>query len=272
VFKTTTSIATATITLCVLIAGSASAEPPAPPQAPQVYHVPTAWLQPHAGVYGTAGANHRGGTTVSVTAGLGNIAELDISISDRFVMCGTCEGDSRETQEAYIASAKFKVGVDQGVIARHAPAMALGFRRSLYGAERETEGMLLQPEFGEMYLAVSYHVARLELHLGAELWDALSDEDGPALHEKPLSDQVRPFGGLSYRPARYPRTSMMIDFGWVPEFRVVGPELEWIGGIGVRYQALSWGSVELAVRARENGAIEDAVAFLRFNGTFGASR
>lgn len=268
----TITAATATITMCVLLAGSASAEPPAPPQAPRVYHVPTAWLQPHAGVYGTAGANHRGGLTVAVAAGLGNIAELDISVSDRFVMCDVCEGESRDTQEAYIASAKFKVGVDQGVIGRYAPAIALGFRRSLYGAERQTGSMTLSPEFGEMYLAVSYNVSRLELHVGAEMWDALSLEDGPALHDQPVADQIRPFGGLSYRPARYPRTSMMIDFGWVPEFRATeGPELEWVGGIGVRYQALSWGSVELAVRARENGAVDDAVAFLRFNGAFGKS-
>ena len=62
---------------------------------------------------------------------------------------------------------------------------------------------------------------------------------------------------------------LLADFAWAPELRATAagperPELAWLAGFGVRYQALTWGSVELGVRAREKDA-ENLVAMLRFN-------
>jgi hypothetical protein len=42
--------------------------------------------------------------------------------------------------------------------------------------------------------------------------------------------------------------------------------MEWMGGIGVRYQALWWGSIELGVRFREDEGLSQTTALVRLNG------
>ena len=44
-----------------------------------------------------------------------------------------------------------------------------------------------------------------------------------------------------------------------------GPSLGWMLGIGVRYQAFSWASVELAVRARQGEDLGASTVMVRVN-------
>jgi hypothetical protein len=257
-------LSTAVLALSMCAASALARADDGGPLAPRVYHVPTAWLRPHASVTATVGANHRGGAIAAVVAGLGDIAEVDVAILDHVVACAVCGGDDRETAQTRTATALFKLGLGPGRLARWQPAAALGFRRSLGGLERQVGGSAFDPELAQIYLVFSWRVSRLELHLGGELWDATSRPGGLALDDLAPSEQVRPFAGASWRSRRYPRTSLLLDVAWVPELRDPAPQLTWLAGFGVRYQALSWASVELAVRGRERDA-ENLTAFLRFN-------
>jgi hypothetical protein len=254
----------------------ATTSPPAladdPPPAPRVYHVPTAWLLPAGANWATIGANHRGGAFASYAAGLGGIAEIDVSVIDSMVGCETCSGTDRDTAELTPITALFKVGVGPGRLGAWQPAIALGFRRSITARDRRVGDGLVEPELAQLYLVASWRLSLFELHVGGDLWDGLSAPDGPRLSAAPVADQLRPFAGASWRSRRYPRTSLLADVAWTPEMRATAagplrPELAWVAGFGVRYQALRWGSVELGVRARQRDA-ENLVAMLRFNATW----
>ncbi len=238
-----------------------------PPLAPRLFHVPTAWLQPPSHLFASTGANHRGSGMFAVSAGIGRLAELDLELTDRFVSCTAfCDGDDRNAEHGWVVSALFKIGVSAAQLgpARDAAA-ALGFRRSLRSPAGETPG---DSELGlaELYVAASALLGSAHLHTGVELWDAGSPE---ARLTGTASIRLRPFFGLGWRPPQYPKTTLLGDFGWVPELPIAAAdeELRWIGGWGVRYQALSWGSIELAVRHRQGEGIGGATVFVRLNAT-----
>ncbi len=247
------------------------------PPAPRVLHVPTAWLQHPGRLYGTTGINHRGGTFLAVSGGLGRLAEFDVNISDRFVRCDrACVADSADgkTDQAFVGSALFKIGTAENSLFAGQPALALGFRKSFYMTEdlgTDTE----ERRFAELYAVASRHVGSAALHVGAQLFDVKLNQTVPRLLDvsKP-QEKLRPFGGLEWVPHVYPRTTLLLDFSWVPRFEERGEadsqyytELRWVAGWGVRYQALTWGSIELAVRHRQDEGLSDSTVFVRMNGT-----
>jgi hypothetical protein len=64
----------------------------------------------------------------------------------------------------------------------------------------------------------------------------------------------------------YPRSSLLGDLAWEPTLDAErGPALGWMLGIGVRYRAFDWASVELAVRARQSEELGAATVMLRVN-------
>jgi hypothetical protein len=64
----------------------------------------------------------------------------------------------------------------------------------------------------------------------------------------------------------YPRSSLLGDIAWQPELDAVrGPALGWVLGVGVRYQAFSWASIELAVRARQGDDLGGSTVLVRVN-------
>ncbi|HTM22803.1 MAG TPA: hypothetical protein VL172_19910 [Kofleriaceae bacterium] len=234
-----------------------------PPPSPRIFHVPTAWLQPPAHLYASAGANHRGSGMFALSAGVGRLAEVDAELTDRFVQCATvCSGDDRDARHGWVVSALFKVGVAERRLGWWQPALALGFRRSLRspGADPGDRELGL----AEMYAAASLRLGGLQLHGGGELWDAASP--GGRL-ERGVRRRLRPFAGLGWRPPLYPRTTLLADLGWVPELPIAaaGEELRWLAGWGIRYQAFGWGSIELAVRHRQGESIGGATVFVRVN-------
>jgi hypothetical protein len=255
--------------LMVGAAAPAAAQPAEPPLTPRIFHVPTAWMQPPAHVYTSAGANHRGGFMLSSATGLGQLAELEAELTDRFVDCTTvCEGDDRAPGNRTMLSALFKIGVAERRWAPWQPALALGFRRTVAGNDEAAGGDASELGMAELYAAASMRRGSLQAHLGAELWDAASP--GARLSRTPRL-YVRPFVGLGWRPPQYPKTTLMGDFSYVPELPIADTEepLRWLAGWGIRYQALSWGSIELAVRHREGESIGGATVFVRVNASVG---
>jgi len=235
-----------------------------PPLSPRLFNIPTAWLQPSGHIFGSAGANHRGGGFFAVAAALGQLAEIDVEVTDRFVSCyGTCEGDARNPEHAWVVSALFKVGIAQGRLGSWQPAAAIGFRRSVY-ARPATMPADAEQDLAELYAAVSQRLGPAHFHLGVEAWDASTD--GARL-ERLASVYLRPFAGFGWRPGLYPKTTLIADFGWVPEFPVADQDeaLRWIAGWGIRYQAFSWGSIELGVRHREGDTLAGSTVMVRVN-------
>jgi len=212
----------------VLVLASARAH--AEPAPPQVLHVPTAWLQPRDTVHGSAGANHRGGGFLRLTGGLGGLADVDVEVTDRY-------------GRAWVGTAGVKLGARRGDVAG-----ALGVRRS-FGAWKTSRDDV---QIAEAFAVASARVGGVRAHLGGALW--MSDV---------AATTARPFAGLEWTPPPYPRTSLLVDVSWTPaDDGAVG----WVGGWGVRYQALDWGSIELAVRHREGDDLDGATVLVRVAG------
>jgi hypothetical protein len=222
--------------LLVLVSASAHAEP-APPQ---VLHVPTAWLQPRDTVHGSAGANHRGGGFLRLTGGLGGLADVDVEVTDRY-------------GETWVGTAGLKVGASRR-LASALVAAVVGFRRS-FGAwqvgDADADAMR-DVEIAEAFAVASARVRGLRGHAGVAIW--ASDV---------ASATARPFAGLEWTPPPYPKTTLLVDFSWAPDD---DGAVRWVGGWGVRYQALDWGSIELAVRHREGDDLDGATVLVRVAG------
>ena len=216
---------------CALAAGirlAAAQEAPAPPP-PRVFYVPTAWLQPDREVYASAGVDHKRRPFTAVSVGLAGLAELDLTLTG--------------VTERVLPTALFKIGWG----GRRAAA-ALGFRK-LFGRTDVT---------AEMFGGLSGALGPIRLHLGGALWDAESAAGvGLAAH-------LRPFGGIEWTPGLYPRSTLLADVEWVPRFRTA-VELAWVAGGGVRYQAMSWLSVELGVEVRQGEKLTNPAVFVRVN-------
>ena len=158
--------------------------------------------------------------------------------------------DETRADSLIAASALFKIGLSENRFGGWQPALALGFRTTL--ATREVD------DFDEYRAARLFGVASktlgpLRLHVGVDIWDAevTVGDQREVLSQQALGDRVRPFGGLSWTPSIYPRTSLIGDFSWAPVVDQGRAELRWLAGWGVHYQALDWGSIELAVRHRQ---------------------
>src|SRR2546421_3515031 len=88
-----------------------------------------------------------------------------------------------------------------------------------------------------------------------------------------MGTTVRPLGGLEVTPPQYPKTTLMGDIAWLPRYQPDDPATmlsgntpEWLIGWGVRYQALTWGSIELDVRHRQDEGLSDSTVMVRVNG------
>lgn len=263
----------ACLILGLLAARTAWSQTVVRPVQPRVFHAPTAWLQPDGAVYGTAGLSHHLAPFVGVSAGLGGVAELDVQLTD------TSKGQS-------IPTALFKMGIAARRIGAWQPAMALGFRKSFavraqeLGGAGGTSGSTVHVRTAQLSLAVSMTVGSVDVHLGTDAWGAEVENDlgagvaGARLSDRPLRERLRPFAGLEWRPNIYPRTAVLVDFVWVPDFTGTDASspsvaLRWVGGWGIRYQALSWGAVELGVRLREGDGLGDPTVLVRLSGFFG---
>jgi hypothetical protein len=252
--------------LLIVLAGTAATAGPATvpraPTSPHVVHAPTAWLQPAGQLHVGLGTSHRLAPSASVAFGLGDVAQLDVEMSDRLIACPGC-GEERDATNLFAATALFKMGVATSAAREWRLATALGFRKTFATRSVMAGGRDAELEAAELYLVGGARWHGVELHGGAELFDA---RHGDARIEHTVARTVRPVAGLAWTPPPYPRTTMVVDIAWAPDVKDGPPRLGWMVGWGVRYQALRWGAIELVVRQREDEALGDSTVMVRVAG------
>jgi len=253
--------------VAVVAPPKAAAEPARRPVAPRVIHVPTAHLQAHGRFFASAGSTHRGGPFGAVTFGLGGIAELDLQLAGNVGACVACSGGDPHADSIAMPSALFKIGVAEGRVASWQPAMALGFRKVIDDRSVDVDAEKQQVAAADMVLVLSKTLTQVELHAGVQLWDMRAQRNGATrfLHDQRLRERLRPFAGLEWTPSIYPLTTLLADFSFAPVVEPDTVELRWLAGWGVRYQALTWGSIELAVRHRDGDSLSDTTFMVRVN-------
>ena len=224
----------------------------ADPTGSRVLTVPTAWLAPSGAAAATLGIDHRGDTAAFVTAGLGGLAELEIDEDSDVRGCTEC---AMQRTPLRLGRAAFRIGAHQDAWLRGMPALVLGVRAT-FAAYEPVVGA---PRVTDAYVVASRDLGVARLHAGVNALAA-----GVGDHRSAAA--LRPLAGVELRPPMYPRSSLLGDIAWQPELDAAqGPALRWMLGVGVRYQAFSWASVELAVRARQGDDLGGATVMVRVN-------
>jgi hypothetical protein len=230
----------------------------ADPVLSRVLTAPTAWLPPAGTVVGTAGFGRFGdGGMINLGVGLGGIAAVDVGAENDVRGCNACGTDRPEA--IVMGRAGFRLGVHQGAWGRGSPALVLGVRTT-WAARGHTFG---KARAAEAHLVASWAVGPTRLHAGVAALDAGFDD------EISLGPTLRPLGGFEWTPRDFPKSSLMADVMWVPRLEADRAALERVVGIGVRYQALAWGSIELGVRNREDDGLAGTTVLVRVNGVWG---
>lgn len=224
----------------------------ADPTGSRVLTVPTAWLAPSGAAVATLGIDHHGDTAAFLTAGLGGLAELEIDEDSDVRGCTEC---AMQRTPLRLGRAAFRIGAHQDAWLRGMPALVLGVRATFAAYEP----VVSAPRATDAYVVASRDLGVVRLHAGV---DALAASVGD--HRSPAA--LRPLAGVELHPPMYPRSSLLGDLAWEPELDAAqGPVLRWMLGVGVRYQAFSWASVELAVRARQGDDLGGATVMVRVN-------
>jgi len=243
------------ITLLVVLATSRVSA--ADPVLSRVLTAPTAWLPPAGTTIGTAGYGRFGdGGMINLGFGLGGLAAIDIGAENDVRGCDACGNDRPDP--IWMGRAGFRLGVRQGAWGTGAPALAFGVRTT-FTARGHTFG---RARAAEAHLVASWVLGPTRLHAGVAALDAGFRGDIS------LGPTVRPLAGFEWTPREFPKSSLMADVMWVPRLETDRVELERVVGIGVRYQALTWGSIELGVRNREDDGLAGTTVLVRVNGVW----
>ncbi|HEY4183183.1 MAG TPA: hypothetical protein VGM90_40445 [Kofleriaceae bacterium] len=237
--------------LSVLLATAAHADP----ALPRVLAVPTAWLPPAGAVVTTAGIDRHGAAMADLDVGLGGLASIEVGLDSDTRGCAHCT----EATSLSLGRAAFRIGARQNELFRGAPALVLGLRTTFSARGHE---------FGEARVSEASVVASsvygpVRLHVGGQLTEAAFGDR--TVHMEPRASAL---AGLEWTPPIYPRTTVLADMAWAPQISPTEIDLKWLAGWGVRYQAFAWGSVELAVRHRQDEGLGQSDVMIRMNGVF----
>ena len=214
------------LALLCLLPRAEAAEPP------RLFLGATPALQPERAAFATAGLSHRGDLFVAGTVGFAGLADLSLEWTD--VGLGPT------------GAAVFKARL---------------WGRSALGLRKTTPGPAVA---AEVFLVGAIRLGPLDLVGGGQLWDARSDAAAP-LHARPWRDRVRPSAGLAWHPPQFPRTTVLADLVFRPRREGERVELAGTASWGIRYQALSWGSIELGVHMHEGHGLGGSTVFVRVN-------
>ncbi|MEO8844246.1 MAG: hypothetical protein ABI591_25460 [Kofleriaceae bacterium] len=226
------------ITLVIAItSGLASASP----VHDRVLTVPTAELPAAGDVIASGALDRHGGLDLEAGIGLGGLGEVELAIADGAARDGNGLPVERET-------AAFRMGAPEDAWFVGQPAIVLGVRATI-GTDRATS----------TYVVASRRIAFVSLHLGGSL-EAVVDK-------RPIV--VRPLAGFELRPPAIPKTTLLADLSWQPVF-AARPTEQLAFSWGVRYQALRWATIELAVRHDES-SFGDPDVFVRVTGMWATS-
>lgn len=255
-------------TILLLAASGVAVTPAAADQlngqpSPRVFDTPNARLQHHGQPWLSVGANHRTGVDALFVLGLGRVAEVGLGF-DEMVIARERRATSTPARATY---AVFRVGVEEGALSKHAPAVALGFRRTIVGQVEHVAPDTHDVEVANLDLVASKKFGPVDLHLGARVWD-LRAVDGTTPTPTPirltgLGEQLRPMAALSWTPGLYPRTRLLLDVSSVPVLEDSGATVRVQGVWGVRYHAASWAHIELMVRHVGGQGLDDSTVFAR---------
>jgi hypothetical protein len=245
----------AVVITCAL-ARVAAADPAAPPPPVLLDHVltaPTAWLPEAGTLVGWAGLDHHGDGSIDVGYGLGGLAAIDAG-ADTDVRAGTAGCGTGCASPITLGRVGFRLGARPDAAFAGSPAVVVGTRVTFAGdGHRVTD----------LYVVASRALGPLRIHAGADAFDARASSDAT-----PLGATVRPTFGIELTPPQYARTTLLADIAWLPRFDGATTSVEYLAGGGVRYQALSWGAIELDVRAREGEGLGDARVLVRLDGVW----
>jgi hypothetical protein len=241
------------VVIAALVAVTAAARPAAAePAEPRVLTAPTAWL-PRAGeLAAMLGIDHRGDGAAVVGYGLGGIAEVELGSDSDIRACTDC---TMRPSPVALGRAAFRIGARQDAWFTGMPALVLGVRTTFAARGHEVH----EPRASDAYAVASRDLGVVRLHAGV---DALS----ASVSGRRTAAELRPLAGLELHPPMYPRSTLLGDLAWEPTLDAqAGPKLGWLLGVGVRYQALPWASVELAVRARQGEDLGASTVMLRLD-------
>ncbi|HEY0481969.1 MAG TPA: hypothetical protein VGD37_30835 [Kofleriaceae bacterium] len=224
----------------------------ADPDGARVLTTPTAWLPRAGAATATLGIDHRGDATAIASYGLGGLSEVELDADTDVRGCTDC---AARPVPVRLGRAAFRIGVRQGAWLTGMPALVLGVRATFAAYEP----VVRDPRVTDAYAVASRDLGVVQLHAGV---DAISA--GAA--GRRAAARLRPLAGLELHPPMYPRSTLLGDIAWEPELDAqTGPRLGWLLGVGVRYQAFSWASVELAVRARQGEDLGASTVMVRVN-------
>ncbi|HEU0030202.1 MAG TPA: hypothetical protein VFQ53_06210 [Kofleriaceae bacterium] len=249
----------------------------ADPATSRVFDAPTAWLAPHGGVTATGTldlvglADRRFESSIALGYGLGDLATIELGSDTDVRGCTDC---SARPVPLNLGRASFRMGAHQDAWFRGMPALAIGMRTTYAAGDRFDHARVT-----DGFVVASRVLGPVRLHAGASVIDAGFDhDDGTTTRTITLGPKLRPLAGFEWTPSQYPRTSLMGDVVYVPRLERdvdagrVGVELEWLAAWGVRYQAFSWGAIDLAVRHREDEGLGDTRVLMRLVGVWDPAR
>jgi hypothetical protein len=221
----------------------------ADPAIDHVVDAPTAWL-PHAGaVIGSASLDRFLDGAIALGYGMGGVAAVELGIDSTIHVCTTTSC----ARAVYQGQAAFRIGAVQDRWFAGQPALVFGVQTTFATSSRVATA----------YLVASRVLGPLRLHAGVAALDA--EYEGVR-----MATAVRPLAGIELVPPQFPQSTMLADVEWVPQLPLAGaPTATWLIGGGVRYQALTWGSIELVVRAREGAGLGNSDVLVRVNGVWG---
>jgi hypothetical protein len=229
------------ITILAITGGLATASP----VHDRVLTVPTAELPAAGDVIASGALDRHGVLWLDAGYGFGGLAEIELALAD---------GDARDGNGVPVerSTAAFRIGAPEDAWFSGQPAIVLGVRTTI-STDKATSA----------YVVASRRIGVVSLHLGGSLEAVVA--------ERPIV--VRPLAGLELRPPAFPKTTLLADLSWQPTFAAMPPgtNIEQLAfSWGVRYQALRWAAIELAVRHDES-SFGDPDVFVRMTGMWATS-
>lgn len=236
------------------LASGAAADDGALAAGPTVIAIPTAWTQPRTSLTAALDADHRGGTGARITLGYARLVEVDLRGDGELTACDPCAGPDRAVEPVQLPTAGWKLALRPW----RDGAVAVGVRVPLGERPRRAS---------EAFVVVSQRLGPVRLHAGASTWASEHPGATGAPIVRAARHGVRPLAGLEWTPAIYPRTTILADLQWLPELGPTAAETapRWSFAWGVRYRALAWSAIELAVRHRQEDELGGATVMVRLS-------
>ncbi|MBA3463558.1 MAG: hypothetical protein H0T46_26615 [Deltaproteobacteria bacterium] len=244
--------------ILLVVLGTARAAT-ADPVIGRVLTAPTAWLPEQGTLVGTAGVDRRGDGSVLLAYGLG-LASIEFGTDTDVRGCTACDGDLKG-DALWLGRAAFRLGARQDAWFPGMPAVVVGLRNTFAARGHKFGGARVT----DAYLVGSRVLGPVRLHIGGSVTDG-------GFRQVSLGPTVRPLAGFEWTPVPYPKTSVLGDVMWIPKLELDHVKLEWVAGWGVRYQALKYGSIELAVRHRQDEGLQESTVLVRVNGVWNPRR